>query len=139
MKEPSGVKVIRENNPSPGQYDKHLIPFASSLNNITMGGKYKWQPDSNPPVGAYEVDSPQTLSKSQSTFIRKEYVPNKRAPEPTPEPYDGHLKSFGSDAKGAYDFGNKYVFKVNDVPPPGFYDTSAGDSILKSKSQSALI
>jgi len=23
---------------------------------MTIGGKYKWKPDSNPPVGAYDVD-----------------------------------------------------------------------------------
>jgi hypothetical protein len=24
---------------------------------MTIGGKYKWKPDSNPPVGAYNIDS----------------------------------------------------------------------------------
>ena len=23
---------------------------------MTIGGKYKWKPDSNPPVGAYDTD-----------------------------------------------------------------------------------
>jgi len=23
---------------------------------MTIGGKYKWKPDSNPPVGAYDID-----------------------------------------------------------------------------------
>ena len=33
--------------------------------------------------------------------------------------------------------GSKYEFKVNDVPPPGFYSPS--ESMLKSRSQSAII
>jgi len=35
--------------------------------------------------------------------------------------------------------GSKYDFKVNDVPPPGWYDTTKGDSMIKSSSTSALI
>jgi hypothetical protein len=33
-----------------------LTDFGFNPNNMTIGGKYKWKPDSNPPVGAYNID-----------------------------------------------------------------------------------
>ena len=44
-----------QNSPAPGQYDAHK-EFGYSPNNMTIGGKYVWKPDSNPPVGAYDID-----------------------------------------------------------------------------------
>jgi|TARA_B110001450_G_scaffold253969_1_gene278433 hypothetical protein len=48
------------------------------------------------------------------------------------------LKSFASGL-GSVTMGSKYDFKVNDVPPPGYYNPEKGESLLKSRSQSALI
>jgi hypothetical protein len=48
-------KIKNDNSPSPGQYDGHK-EFGYNPNNMTIGGKYKWKPDSNPPVGAYDID-----------------------------------------------------------------------------------
>ena len=30
--------------------------MTQEINKMTIGGKYKWKPDSNPPVGAYDID-----------------------------------------------------------------------------------
>ena len=47
-----------EKTPEPGSYDKHLIPFGKGkMSNITMGSKYEFKPDRNPPVGGYDIDS----------------------------------------------------------------------------------
>jgi hypothetical protein len=54
-------------------------------------------------------------------------IPVKRSEQQSPEPYDGHLKPFGSDNKNRMTFGGKYDFKVNDVPPPGYYFPEKAD------------
>jgi hypothetical protein len=36
--------------------DNMLKEFGFNTNNMTIGGKYVWKPDSNPPVGAYDID-----------------------------------------------------------------------------------
>jgi hypothetical protein len=43
--------VPRENLPDPGQYDGHLKDFGYSDKKMTIQGKYKWVPDSNPAPG----------------------------------------------------------------------------------------
>ena len=65
--------------------------------------------------------------------MNPEVSPGRRPVEGTPDPgkYDSHLKPFGADIKNKVDFGSKYDFKVNDVPPPGRYDPS--HNITKSK------
>ena len=45
IKEESGYKVPRENAPDPGQYDAHLRPMGSGMNNVDFGNKYKFVPD----------------------------------------------------------------------------------------------
>jgi hypothetical protein len=30
---------------------------------MTLGGKYQWKPDSNPPVGSYDTDRGLSLTK----------------------------------------------------------------------------
>ena len=43
--------------PSVGQYDRHIRPFGSDLHQrMTLGGKYTWKADDNPPPGSYEAD-----------------------------------------------------------------------------------
>lgn len=56
-----------------------------------------------------------------------------------PEPYDGHLKPFGSDLKNRMTLGGKYEFKVNDVPPPGYYNPERADSIVKKNSRQTTL
>jgi hypothetical protein len=53
----------KEQLPAPGQYDAHLTDFGYNPNNMTIGGKYVWKPDSNPPVGAYDIDAAMNQTK----------------------------------------------------------------------------
>jgi hypothetical protein len=61
----------------------------------------------------------------------KPLFPSKRSEQKSPGPYDGHLKPFGADNMNKMTFGGKYEFKVNDVPPPGYYNPEKADSIVK--------
>jgi len=94
-----------------------------------MGSKYVFKPDSNPPVGGYDVESGDnaTKFKNRYTIIREDVIKNKRQPEVTPDggSYDGHLKAFGSDVKGNITMGSKYEFRPNSNPPPGAYEIDA--------------
>ena len=57
IKEPTlKMNIGKEINPSPGQYDRHLKPFASGLNNIIMGSKYEFKVNDVPPPGYYNPD-----------------------------------------------------------------------------------
>ncbi len=91
---------------------------------MTIGGKYKWKPDSNPPVGAYDVDQAiiQTKPTIPSAIITKNLF-QKKAPEQSPAPgeYDGHLKDFGYNTKNMT-IGGKYVWKPDSNPPVGAYN-----------------
>lgn len=89
-----------ENLPEPGKYDGHLVPFGQSkMSNVTMGSKYEFKPDRNPPVGGYNIDSGLQMSqrKTRSALIREEVSPYRRPAEKVPEPgsYDKHLIPFG--------------------------------------------
>jgi len=128
-------KNKKEPTPAPGQYDKHLKPFGSDLPaNATMGSKYVFKPDSNPPVGAYDIDSSKELvsSRSKAALIREEVSPYRRPKEETPAPgtYDSHLKPFGSELKHSASMGSKYIFKPDSNPPVGAYEAEkAKDAI----------
>ena len=54
----------KESNPSPGQYDKHLRPFASDLNNVNMGSKYEFKVNDVPPPGFYSPSESMLKSRS---------------------------------------------------------------------------
>ena len=73
--------------------------------------------------------------------IRKPIIEFKRQPEPTPEPYSGHLKPFASDLRKVVDIQNssKYLFKPNDTPAPGSYDADESIRKMLFKSPSAVI
>lgn len=46
-----------KNDPGPGQYDGHLIPFSQDIKqNMTIGGKYQFKVNGNPPPGLYDPD-----------------------------------------------------------------------------------
>ena len=60
---PSYSYKKHEGTPAPGQYDGHLQPFGSNMKGVTMGSKYEFKPDSNPPVGYYDVDRGLNMTK----------------------------------------------------------------------------
>ena len=44
----------RVNTPGPGEYDNHIKPFGSNMNNVTFGTKIKRNLDNGvPPIGLY--------------------------------------------------------------------------------------
>lgn len=66
-------------------YDPHG-DFGSSLNNITLGGKYKEELNDNPPPGYYDPDDALNMVKphAPSTIIREDFG-YKKPPEVTPD------------------------------------------------------
>ena len=73
----------KEQNPDPGHYDGHLTSFGAEINTkVTMGSKYEFKPDKNPPVGAYDPTSgiamSSTSKKSRSAIIREEVYAYRR-------------------------------------------------------------
>jgi len=105
-----------------------------------MGGKYKWKPDENPPVGGYDLDAGynQTSFHNRSVTIKPATSPYRRPQEQTPEPgrYDGHLTSFGSRTK-SFTIGTKKPAVYDKNPGVGYYNPD--DSITKSKVKFAVI
>ena len=77
-----------------------------------MGSKYVFKADSNPPVGAYDLDASNkhTKSKSRAAHIKGETSPYRRPKENNPGAghYDGHLTAFGADIKTNIGMGSKY-------------------------------
>ena len=53
---------------------------------ITLGSKYKWKPDSNPPVGGYDINTSQTQWQSRSAIIKESSSPPPRPQEYAPSP-----------------------------------------------------
>ena len=88
-----------------------MKPFGTDAKSFTIGGPYKWKPDSNPPIGGYDLDSgyKATHYNNRSAIIRPKTSPYKRPKEGNPDPgqYDKHLKPFGSDVK-SFTIGKKY-------------------------------
>ena len=89
----------RENAPDPGQYDSHLTPFGHNEKQMTIGGKYKFVPDSNPAPGQYEPEGAVGVTKPRSyaAVIKEENgyrVPRENSPDPGQ--YDAHLRPFGT-------------------------------------------
>ena len=77
---------------------------------MTIGGKYKWVPDSNPAPGQYDPEGAVGVTKPKSTaaLIKEEtgyQVPREIGPDPGQ--YDGHLKKFG-DSPNKMTIGGKY-------------------------------
>ena len=54
----------------PGAHDPHK-KFGAELKKITIGGKYKWKPDGNPPPGLYDVESSMNMTKPKLTYSRR--------------------------------------------------------------------
>ena len=82
-------KRKQEPSPDPGQYDNHLTPFASDTKpNVTMGSKYEFKADRNPPPGLYDPDASKELTSSRvrSALIREQVSPYRRPQDKTPDP-----------------------------------------------------
>lgn len=121
------TKVKNQENPSGGEYEI-TKPFGSDLKKMTMGGKYKWKPDSNPPPGLYDPNidickHSQSILMSPDKSRRKDFTQTPMQEIPDAGLYEKHIKPFGSDLKKV-DFGSKYKMKYDNNPPPGLYDPS---------------
>lgn len=112
---------------------------------MTIGDKYKWKPNENPPPGIYDIEKAESMTKfrNRSAIIREEVYPYRR-PKETPPPlglYDKHLTPFGADCKTKITMGSKYIFKPlnGSNPGPGIYEVESGIVSIKHKSPSAII
>ena len=112
---------------------------------MTIGDKYKWKPNENPPPGIYDIERAVSITKfrNRSAIIKEEVSPYRR-PKENPPPiglYDKHLTPFGSDCKTKITMGNKYVFKPlnGSNPGPGVYEVENSIASLKYKAPSAVI
>ena len=123
------TKLNVQDNPSGGQYSV-TKPFGSGVNRITIGGKYKWKPDTNPPPGLYDPNFEATRTCSKSVKLqpdktkRLDFTRTPMQEIPDAGFYDGHLKPFGATAK-KINFGRKYPSKFDNNPPPGLYEPSS--------------
>ena len=122
--------------PDPGQYMENVITFGKDVKtNINFGDKYKFKPDSNPPVGAYDVEGAEKHVKfnNRSVIIREETSPYRRPKEYGPDPgmYTEDVITFGKDVKTNINFGEKYKFKADSNPPVGAYDVEGAESKIK--------
>jgi hypothetical protein len=141
IKEESGYRVPRENAPDPGQYDGHLKTFGYNERNMTIGGKYKFVPDSNPAPGQYEPEGAVGVTKprTQAAIIKEENgyrVPREQSPDPGQ--YDAHLKTFGYNERNMT-IGGKYKFVPDSNPAPGQYEPEGALGVTMPRSQAALI
>lgn len=110
---------------------------------MTLGGKYKWKPDSNPPIGSYNTERGYAMTKFQnrSTVIKAETSPYRRPKEQNPEPgqYDGHLKPLGANLKNSFTMGSPYRWKPDSNPPIGAYDLDSGFKATQFQNRSVII
>ena len=114
-----------DDTPDAGIYHKNE-DFNRLKNKVSMGAKYEFKADSNPPVGGYDVDAghAHVQGRSQSALIRGPVSSYRRPKENLPGAghYDGHLKSIGASIKTNVNMGSKYVFKPDSNPGAGYYD-----------------
>ena len=113
---------------------------------MSLGGKYKWKPDSNPPPGIYNpnadfikpsVKSSVNLSPSKSK--RTDFTDSPMKEVPDAGLYENNLRTFGSDVKTKVTFGSKYKTKYNNNPPPGIYDPDKSLNTTLPKTRSTII
>jgi len=123
----------KETSPDPGYYDGHLMKFGSGMKSTaSMGSKYKFSPDKNPPLGGYDIDRGIRMVqwRNRSCVIREEVSPYRRPKEQPPDPgqYDAHLTKFGSGMRSTASMGEKHKFKPDNNPPVGGYDIERAKS-----------
>lgn len=63
-----------EVSPDAGEYDPDTGFGGQDNRKMTLGGKYKWKPNDNPPPGLYEPDAAdgQIKARVPSTIIKQE-------------------------------------------------------------------
>jgi len=109
---------------------------------MTLGSKYKWKPDANPPPGYYEPDHKLVKSSSPSTKIsrgKRTNFTDSLDGNPGVGQYDGHIKPFGSGLHQRMTLGGKYGWKADDNPPPGSYEADVAAIKIRQKSPSVFI
>jgi len=55
-----------DTTPELGQYDGSMQQFGSGLNKVGFGAKYEFKADSNPAVGAYDVETAVQATKTRT-------------------------------------------------------------------------
>ena len=75
------------------------------------------EPANGPPLGAFDIEKADALTKPKVPGVQikedlKLYV---KPPSVKPDPYTGHLKPFGSDAKGPITFGKQTCYPCMDT------------------------
>ena len=102
------------------------------MKKIGFGSKYEFKPDSNPPLGTYDAEAADRLTKPKvrAASIAKERKTRVRPPEVLPDPgqYSMDVIEFGKDAKPIR-MGVKYEEKIDPSLGPGTY--APEPSILK--------
>jgi len=139
-REEKGYKKPKEILPDGGEYEPDRGFGNQSPQKMTLGSKYKWKPNDNPPPGLYDVDSAQNQVKSRSSAFKykepqalvrpKEQLPDAGEYEPD--------KGFGySPVKMT--LGNPYIWKANSNPAPGQYEVDQAAMSLKPKAPSVIM
>lgn len=87
---------------------------------MTLGGKYKHAPDSNPAPGQYDLDGTRKVKPRSKAAVIRPDTGHRVPKEPSPDPgyYDGHIKPFGHSEKNMT-MGGKYKFVPDKNPAPG--------------------
>jgi len=80
--------TILNDGPDPGAYMKSVTHFGKDKRSMTLGGKYETQYDNNPPVGAYDKERADSITKAAapSAIIKKATHPYKRPDDSNPDP-----------------------------------------------------
>lgn len=127
------------NDPGPGQYDGHIIPFGQDIkNNMTWQGKYEFKPDSNPPPGLYEPERAANVTlpgSSKKSFGKEPRAKSLINDMPDAGQYEPH-KQFG-DIPQNMTIGGKYKWQALDTPGPGTYEADASKDSILQRSPSA--
>lgn len=102
---------------------------------MTLGSKYKWKPDSNPPPGLYDVDAAQKQVKPKSAaFGYRPETGYQRPKETLPDAGEYEPdKGFGYSEK-KITLGGKYKWKPDENPAVGQYDVDAATKQVKPQS-----
>ena len=104
---------------------------------MTIGGKYRWKANDNPPPGLYDPEGATKLTKPSSRAFQ--YRPDQGYQKPAEIGPDGGEyepdagKGFGN-SPGRMTMGGKYKWKPNDNPAPGQYDPADAEKLVRPKS-----
>lgn len=93
---------------------------------MSLGGKYIWKPDENPPVGAYNYDAAfnHTKSKSVAAVIKGPVSPYRRPKDSDPDPGQYNASTHKDWEIKPMTMGTKYKWKPDSNPPVGGYDVN---------------